>query len=386
MRNLVLLTLSLAAPAVAQDFIHYRLEEVCGNEAINLATGASALPQNGIIESTSAAPFRIAGAQGAGLAGGSSVAPAFYNRIRTGWTPSAQPFTGDLTMAVFLRQSAAASGFYIWGNSGGFRLFTNGIAGRGLYQRTILASGGNGINASVANDMYLPATTVDFQSLASAGWVHVAIVVNATALTADWYINGVSVLTLTGVTGAQINAAGEFTLGQYNTSNSDYDFDEFVMSNRAFSAAEILGLMNAPRGGSGRFTSGISSQCGSVGLGSINGAPSLGNLNHSLQITTTVPTHFFSLMFGTNKCSLGGVFQLPLDAGQLSPIAAGCQLLVDTNMGSISGIGTGNTSIAFPIPPLPQFSGMNLFGQAALIDLATLNVQASSGLAMSVGS
>jgi hypothetical protein len=272
---------------------------------------------------------------------------------------------------------------YIMGApSGGFRLFTNGVAGRGLYQRTILATGGNGVNASITQDFYLPAANADIITLAAAGWVHVAMVIDGTANTADWYVNGTSVLQLSNVTGgALINLPGPFQVGYYSSA-SPYDLDEFLMSFRAYTAADVLALATAPRGGDGPYSSGIASQCGTLGLAS-NGRPSLGNFTYALAVTPSTPV-FFDVLIGFNRCTFGSVFPLPLAGATLSPLATGCWVLTDF-VTSIGGVATGPAMVAFPILPSPAYSGMNLYAQAAAIDLSTMAVSASRGWAISVG-
>lgn len=373
----------LALSLPAQDFLHYKFDAGCGTEVVNYADGPSA-GGNGTLASASPVSPWVPGVFANAMAGWSTAAAA-YNRVQTGWDPSLTPWTGDLTMACFLKQRGTSVN-YLWGNTGGFRCFTGGIGARGLYQRTILASGGNGINASIANDFYLPATAADFQTLAATNWCHIAIVVDAAAQTADWYVNGVSVVHLTGIVGgALINAAGEFTVGSWGGSNSAYDCDEFILSHRAFTAAEILAMQTAPRGGGGRFTSGVT-QCGTSTLTGINGPPVLGNFLHALQIQTSIANSFWSILFGGTPCTLGGSTPLPLNAALLSPLAAGCQLLVDTNMGSFGGVGAGNVTVQMPIVPVPAYIGINLYAQAALLDLSPpLSVQATNGWAISVG-
>lgn len=378
-----LVTLSLFALSLpAQDFLYYKFDSGCGNEVINYADGAMA-GQNGLLESASATSPWVPGVFGGAMAGWSTATSA-YNRVRTGWDPSTANWTGDLTLACWLKQRGTSVN-YLWGNTpGGFRCFTGGIGGRGLYQRTILATGGNGINSTIANDFYLPATAADFQTLAAAGWVHIAIVVDATAQTADWYVNGVSVVHLTGIVGgALINAAGEYTVGAWSSSNSAFDIDEFILSHRAFTAAEILAMQTAPRAGNGDFTAGIG-QCGSSMLNGTGGAPALGNVLYGLQISTPITTSFYSLMFGFGRCTIGGTVPLPLDAGLLTPAAAGCQLLVDPFL-SMNGIATGNANVSLPIVPLPSLIGMVMYSQAALVDLTTNGVQATNGWAIAIG-
>ncbi len=376
---------SLSVLATAQDFIHYKFDSTCTTEVINYATGPQALAANGALQSTSPTSPYVAGVFGSALAAGSTVAPTYQNLVITGWDPGVQPVNGDLTMAWFMRQNVAnGSPFYIMGApSGGVRLFTGGVAGRGLYQRQILAAGGNGTNATIANDFYLPATVVDIQTLASAGWVHVAMVVDATAATATWYVNGAQALQLTGVTGgAAITAAGPFRLGGYS-SVSHFDVDEFLMSFRAYSASEILALSLTQQAGDGDYLSGSTTQCGSLSLASANGRPQLSNFLYSLELGVTTPS-FYQFMFGLDRCALGGVLPLPMDAGGLSPIATGCTLLTDILL-STGGVAVSPVSQPFPILPDPAFVGIQFFAQGAAIDLTTLSVSASNGFAISIG-
>lgn len=372
--------------ATAQDFIHYKFDSTCSNEVVNYATGPQALASNGTLQSTSAGSPWTTGMFGGALAAGTAVAPAYYNKVLTGWDPSTQNITGSLTMAWFMRHGAtsgSASLYLMGAPSGGFRLFTNGIAGRGLYQRIILAGGGNGTNSTIANDFYLPAATADIQTLAAANWVHVAMVIDATAQTATWYVAGQPVLTLNNVPGALITAAGPFQVGYYSSA-SEYDLDEFLMSLRAYTPAEILALSLAPQAGDGDYSSGIGSQCAGVGLGSTGGRPTIGNVLYGLNVNTAANA-IWSLQFGFNRCSLGGVLPLPLDIGTLAPAGAGCWLLTDM-VGSAGGItGGAPVAVALPILPIPSFSGMNLYSQAFTIDLGTQAIAASNGFAISVG-
>lgn len=378
---------TLSCLAQAQDFIHYKFDSTCTNEVINYATGPQALASNGTLESNSAASPWTSGLFGGGaLAGGANATPTFYNRVVSGWNPATQPVTGSVTMAWFMREARSpgtALSYLLGAPTGGFRLFTNGVAGRGLYQRNIMLSGGNpGI------DFVLPAATTDVQTLAAAGWVHIAIVIDGAATTADWYVNGTSVLQLTGVGGANIVNAGPFMIGAYTTAatgaGNAYDMDEFVLSLRAYTPAEIMALALAPHAGDGDYRSATTTQCGSLGLGSTGGRPTLGNPGYGFQVNATGPS-FIALLLGYDRCVYGGVLPLPADAGALNPIAAGCMLLTDV-VGSASTVTvTGTATLAFPIPGNPIFMGSTLYSQAVGIDLGTQAVSASNGFTFSVG-
>jgi hypothetical protein len=384
----------LTSVATAQDFLHYKFDGNCSNEVINYANGPQALLQNGVLTSSSTqSPFQT-GVFGGALAGGNintSVGAVFHNRVTTGWNPATQPVTGDLTMAWFLRQRnlpGTALAYLMGAPTGGFRLFTNGVGGTGLYQRIILAGGGNGTNSTIANDFYLPSTVFDVQAAAAQGWVHIAMVVDSAAQTAVWYANGLPVLTLNGVPGALINAAGPFMLGAYSTAatagGSPYDLDEFVMSFRAYSPTEIFQLSLAPKAGDGDYLSGSTSQCGALSLGSSGGVPAYGNAAYGLDLAATGPA-VFALLFGFDRCTYAGLLPLPMDAGILAPVATGCTLLTDS-IATVSGVAaTGTASLPFPIPASAGFSGLQFFSQAIAIQLASGALSASNGFVLQVG-
>lgn len=391
MRSLPLAALAaFCATATAQDFIHYKFDANCTNEVINYATGPQAFPDNGTLQSNSAiSPWDI-GLFGGCLAGGANSAPTYYNRVVTGWNPGTQPITGSLTIAWFMRQRAGSvlgTGLnYLFGApSGGHRMFTNGVAGTSLLQREILVSGGN----NGVRDFQLPVATTNIQALAAAGWTHVAMVIDSTAQTADWYVNGTSVFQLTNVPGALINLAGPYMIGAYTTSatgaGSAYDIDEFLISLRAYSAAEILGLSLAPKAGDGDYTSGTLTQCGAgnVTLSSSGGAPAAGNLAYSLDVGATTPS-LYVLLAGFDRCLYGGAIPLPLDGTPLTPLLNGCWILADAPV-TLSGVVLGPPSnIALPIPATVP-PGFAIYSQALALDAATFATSMSKGFATSVG-
>jgi hypothetical protein len=208
------------------------------------------------------------------------------------------------------------------------------------------------------------------------------MVFDATAQTADWYINGTSVLQITGVPGASITLAGPFQVGYYSSA-SPYDIDEFFMSLRAFSPGEMLALATAPRAGDGDYLTGSTTQCGTLGLASSGGAPALGNTSYALTVTPTAPS-FFSILFGFDRCFYAGVLPLPMDGGLLAPIATGCTVLTDnvTNFGGLAL--AGPASQAFPIPLDPGYMGLTFFSQAVALDLATSAISASNGFSIAI--
>lgn len=389
MRQHLLALSLLVTTAASQDLVYYKFNSACTTEVINYATGPQAFG-NGTLQSNSTASPFITGRFDGGLAGGSNATPGFYNRVLTGWNPATQPLTGSLTMAWFMRLRSGATistalNYVLGAPSGGIRLFTNGAAGTGLIHREILAGGG----APTVRDFQLPAATFDVQAAAALAWVHIAIVVDATAQTADWFVNGTSVLQRTGVPGANMSLAGPFMLGAYSTATtgagSVYEMDEFLLSNRAYAPAEILALATAPRGADGDYTSGIATQCGSgnVILGSVGGAPAAGNPGYGLQVSTATPSVFL-LLAGFDRCQFGGTTPLPLDGTPLLPLLAGCWILADAPL-IVNGLAAaGPVVVPLALPATAPFA-TTIYTQVLSLDIATSAASMSNGFASAIG-
>ena len=111
-------------------------------------------------------------------------------------------------------------------------------------------------------------TVANVQTLARAGWVHLACVLDGPALTGTYYINGVPEVPR--VLTTAVNWTGSnFFVGKHSglTNASIFSIDEFLLTNRALSAAEIGVLASSAYGADGRF----GSSCGPVLSG--NGEP-----------------------------------------------------------------------------------------------------------------
>jgi hypothetical protein len=372
---------ALAATSAAQEFLHYKFDANCTAEVINYATGPAAFAQNGTFETNTTAPFAT-GAFGGALAGGND-AQNLYNRVRTNWTPQAQPLTGDLTFAFFAKERTApgtALNYLCGVTTSANRLFTNGVAQRGLYFRNVVASGPTGVDLSALT------AVLDFQTLAAANWVHIAIVVDQVAATATWYANGAQVHQVTGVGGALINSAGIFMVGsQLSTLESNYDLDEFLIANRAYTAAEVLALSLSPLAGDGDYTSAIPSQCGAgnVTLASAGGRPFDGNLLYSLQVTATTPS-LYVLLAGFDRCTFGGSIPLPLDGTPLTLLLAGCWIVADAPVTLAGVAGGGPTALPLPIPPGTP-PALGIYTQVLALDGTTFATSMSNGFATSIG-
>lgn len=381
MRHLPLVAVCLASTAAAQTFVHYKFEAACSSEVINFAAGPSSVG-NGILQQNSGAPYAAGFADNA-LAGGNA-ATNVYNRVRSSWVPAQAPLTGNITLAFFAKQRTPP-GFalnYLAGtNTLGHRLFTNGLAGRGLYQRNIVASGPLGF------DLVLPATTADFQTLAAANWVHIALVIDAGAGTANWYVNGAPALQIAGIGAGLIDSPGNYIVGFQGTTNEcNYDLDEWILANRAYTAAEIATLAQVPRGADGAYASGIASQCGagSIILGSTGGTPAQGNLNYAFAITAAQP-NLFVLLAGFDRCTFGGSLPLPLDGTPLTPVLAGCWILADALVAAGGQVGPAPATVPLPISASLPIGGA-IYAQVLGLDAASLSSSMSLGFAISIGS
>jgi hypothetical protein len=361
--------LLLAPLAPAQDRILYKFDGACTNEVINHAPLGYGNGTLTVGFGTGFAAGRFAGGLGAG--NGTTSA---RNVVDTGWAPSTTPWTGDVTIAFWARQETpfTTTLSYLFGmSSSGFRLFTNGAAGRGLFLRGLTSGSG---------DLALSDTVVDFQSLANGAWVHVAVSIDDTAHIATWYVNGAAVQTVPGAPDVQIDSPGTLLVGGYGSGNlSCYSLDEVLFSQRLYSAAEIAELATGTRAGYGAYASGTTTQCnpGLVTLDSTGGRPFFGNLNYALRVTVTAP-QLCLLLYGETRCTLGGALPLPFDGGLLVPALAGCQVLADPLI-LLSGAAQPGQPATLPLPistALP--SGASAFCQV-------LGLQANGTAAMSNG-
>jgi hypothetical protein len=81
-----------------------------------------------------------------------------------------------------------------------------------------------------------------------------------------------------------------------------------------------------------------------------------------------------------------GTIPLPVDLGQLHPLLSGLLGRVDSDLGALSlAVSSGATSVPFPLPNLPWLSGFQCYGQALVLDGATLQFATSNALAIGIG-
>ncbi len=230
-RTLVaVLPLVLAASAAAQDVLYYKFDETGGKKAINYAAGSGVAPKEGTLVGGNTPQFAPGVFGASALMGGTATTAAASTYVDTGWTPNLA--NSNFTLAFFIKQRTAppSTSYFFYSNSG-FRMFTGGVAAKGLYFR-------NGTSGT-GGDWIL---TTDIQSLAATAWTHIALAVDATALTATYYVNGVAQTPLT-ITGGVSATGGTYPwrIAGFATYGGLYDVDEFRVTLRTATAAEILG-------------------------------------------------------------------------------------------------------------------------------------------------
>jgi hypothetical protein len=244
------LLIGLASTAMAQDLIYYPFLKGTGTAVTNLWKGA---PTTGTLSTTNTTNKGWATGVGGGYALAGKDASSTLTYVDTGFNQGTNSslFTGSFTVAFFLKeawaQSSANSLAYFISGVGSFRMFTGGVAYEGLYLR---AWGG------APADLVLRGTTnksgslpfFDLRAAAKKGWVHIALVVDSTAKVATYYVNGSPFSTTTLTTpSAAPTGTGNVRVGMHTStgSGSNYDLDDFRLTNRAAPPHEIQAWANA---------------------------------------------------------------------------------------------------------------------------------------------
>lgn len=346
----------------AQDILYYKFESNGGSRVINYAGGSGLAPREGTIVSTNVTQW-APGAFGSGSLQGAE-GPNNHNYVDSGWTG---PLMGSWSMAWFMKERTPLPNtlaYYLFSGIGSFRVFTSGAAGMGLR-----LGGWGGADLVLSTDIRTPAQT---------RWVHVAVVVDATALTATWYVDGVPQAPVPVTSGANL-AAGSvgFLVGMHTrlTTGSFWDLDEFRLVNRAAVAPEVMSWANVDLAAEGAFGSG----CGATLVAS-GGQPQIGNALYMQQVGAPAGSAF-SLGVGLNRLNLGGL-PLPFNLGTVFPGLGGCMWESSSNVFLNGVIGSGGTGmVPLPIPNNPTLVGAVLYDQATLLiggSLQTSNPHASA--------
>ncbi len=336
------------------DIVDYRFDRGVGRTAINYAGVGGGAPAQG--QMLGPAPW-TAGRSGSALAAG--------NTCDTGWTGD---LGGSFSIGWFMQGPAttAETPLFRLGMPPPvptFRCFTGGPAGDKV-RCAFTGSGPGGVT-----------TTTAIQTLAAAGWVHVALVVDDMTSSATWYVNGTAELPAISLPGRPSIAAGTATL-QIGSLITGYAIDEFRMVARPVSAAEILTWVN----GSPAKTITYSATCG-ANLRT-NGLPSLGN--GALQIRVEgAPGSFAAVTLGATPYLLGTI-QLPIDLRLISPAFPVCQWYSDLTISlplPLSALGLGD--LGLPIPNDSALRGLDLDAQALVVE-PTLVMRATNALVLAI--
>jgi hypothetical protein len=341
----------LAGSAAAQDVLYYKFDDAGGKRVVNYAAGSTIAPTEGTLSGGNMPQFQ-AGKFGAGaLSGGTATTAAGSTFVDSGWMPNLN--NSDFTIAFYIKQRTAppSTSYFFYSNSG-FRMFTGGVAAKGLYFR-------NGTSGT-GGDWIL---TTDIQTLAAAGWVHVALVVDATALKATYYVNGVAQTPLT-IAGGVTASGGTYTFraAGFASYGGLYDIDEFRVAGRAASATEIQSWVNGTSGADGAY----GKACGGAVLASSNGPPKLPTPLYALTISGN-SGGVFALGLGSNRLMFGPL-PLPLDLKPILPALAGCNWETSGDITFVPGVLTGGSAkLPLPLPPVAALAGIALWSQAVVL-------------------
>lgn len=346
-----LLPFALAATVSAQsEILHYKFEGG-GAKALNYALNSPAPGEGPITNTLTTAPLEsfVPGPFGMALQGGAATQPYQAVVVDTGWSPNV---TGDYTWAMWLNNSRGNPGpglTYVAGIpvSGSFRIYGG--------SSTLLTVGGAG-----GTTYYR--TTANVYQLASAGWVHVAFVVDTVAATTTYYINGVAEAPVA-LTGA-VNITGPtFTIGRQlpTSAPSIYDIDEFRFLTRTATPAEILGWASVNPAGLSTFGQGCDAT-----MTAGNGLPQLGNVLFRMDVQAAAGGVGF-MVLGFSRTTFGAL-ALPVDLGSVFAGMTGCPWEVSNDALILTPLSPVNTaSLGFPIPPVPQYDGTEIFAQGLFI-------------------
>lgn len=346
-----LVPLCLISALAAQSEVLYYKFDGGGAKALNYAAAGGPAPAEGVITNTlTTAPLDsfVAGRFGKALQGGSAVTPYQANSVATGWAPNV---TGSYTWAMWMYNSR--------GNAGPGLTYVAGIPVSGQFR----IYGGSSILLTVggAGGSTYYATTANIYAMATAGWVHVAFVVDTSNMTATYYVNGVAEVPLT-LTALPSIVGADFNIGRQATNApSIYDIDEFRFLTRAATAGEIAVWSTANGAGDVAFGQGCDAT-----MVSTNGPPQLGNVNYGLTATGAVPGVGF-LMIGVSRTNVGPL-TLPFDLGLVIPPMTGCQWESSGEVSLLVVLGGGGVGTqALPIPSNPALDGLTLYAQGLFV-------------------
>jgi hypothetical protein len=236
---------------------------------------------------------------------------------------------------------------------GSFKAFTGGIA-----MRRVRCEGWGGTPA-VLELMF------DVQSLAAAGWTHVALVVDPYGTgSARWYVNGTLRQTtpITARAAVAASSTGTLLVGAAAVGQAGrYDLDEFRFVAAPLSASEVAVWASSSPANAAAY----SPACG-ANLRT-RGQPTLGNANFELRVEGT-PGSVVALTLGATARLFGGL-DLPIDLGLVNQSFAGCLWYSDYSISLATALpGTGLADVILALPNDPMLRGLDLDAQALVVE------------------
>ena len=351
---LVATSVAFSVSLSAQCELYYKFDRGVGDTAVNYGTAAV----ESKIMSMTTAPWAAAGQHGGSLQGSANTSTTDYVYCDTGWNAAVAT---DFTVSWWSKQRVVPGTAlsYVFSGKGSFRCFTNGVAGTELWCR---AWGGV--------DLKLPTVGGTFQTRAAAATgVSVALVVDATNKSAQWYVDGAAHGAAIPLVAAVAIPAGNFIIGKHTSDSSSfaYDVDEFRFCSRAATAAEIKAWHSLPHAAAGH----LGKDCGIVMAG--KGAPTEGNALFALDFKSAAA---FRYLFVAGVKPLAG-----FDMGVAFPAVAGCTWYTEFFI-QITGSSPGSTSLPVPIPNgaagaavEAQILGFDTAGKAMMSNAVSIKVE-----------
>ncbi|MCE3229544.1 MAG: hypothetical protein K0S32_4095 [Bacteroidetes bacterium] len=274
---LLLAAFTTKAQAPTPDLIHYKFNNT-GTLVTNYASAPPAGTATGTImgAQTQTGAINCMGA----LVGTGATSTNDY--VNTNWAPNLG--SGAWTISFWTSNILqTTSTYYILGdvNSGGFRVFTGGVAGSG-----------NWILRGAMTDVYLNTAASTTPCMSS-------FVYSPTLSTVVGYINGVPTTTVA-QTSMNFSGTGPFKVGGYSSSNSLNSLGlmtDFRLYSTALSDADILNIYNAGTASLSLNVSGTSSVCLGTGTqltasGANTYSWSTGAATNTISVTPTVTTTY----------------------------------------------------------------------------------------------
>ena len=366
LRALQLVLLAALAPApAAQKSLLLRFDEGCGDRTVRYSTSFDRFQTRGagvtdIITNGSRDPW-VPGRFGTALRGRDELPVSrHYVRVDDTWSG------GDLTVALWLRQRTLAA--------------SNSVLAQRAFGIDLRSAAEGGVLWFQFGAQTLQLDQ-DVREIATS-WTHVALVHDATAATATFYLNGnpeppialAAPLTSVGFSPKQVG----------DPFNCYHDIDDYLEEERAYSAAEIRTLTQDAVAATGQIPSG----CVSLIAERDGGRPVRGNPNFAIEVRRS---GFLSngivlgVLVGTDTCSFGGL-PLPFSLSALGPSLASCSLVIDQIAAIPGTIDPMTPTLRIPVTIYQQSSTAPFYVQPFGVDTVTNQPMTGNAMAIAIGS